>query len=134
MENYALAVVPAGWQTENPILFSEAEHDAIRPSFESGMRVLIYEDAPVNAIIAQAQASGFVRTTDWPQANLGDINPNDPEQSYALGLQVQFALHTPNAQVSQARVREVLNDPAFPRPGRQWIFLDREQYDALRSD
>lgn len=134
MPQYALAVVPADWDNEKPLLFSEVQYQDIRDKLEPGTRVLLYRNDPEDAVIglAQVHSGAFQKTSEWPQQNLGNINASDPAQAYALPLEVVFRLHTKDAQVSGERVREVLDDSGFPHGGERWRVLTPEQYNAVR--
>lgn len=134
MHNYALAVVPAGWEEASPLTFSAAQHQDIRDKIESGTRVLLYRQSPADDVIGQAQVVGtFLETSEWPKENLGNIDPSDPGQAYLLPLDVVFLLKEPQATVPGDRVREVLNDSGFPHGGERWRTLTADQYQALRD-
>lgn len=134
MHNYALAVLPAGWDLEKPLTFSRAQYQDIREKVDPGTRLLLYRPAPEDAVIAQAQVHGtFLETSEWPEENLGSIDASDPGQAYLLPIEVVFRLHGPEATISGDRVREVLEDPGFPHGGERWRLLTPEQYNALRA-
>lgn len=134
MPNYVVAVVPPHWDEEMPLTFSEAQYQRIREQVESGTRVLLYSPAPDDAIIGQAQVHGtFLKTSEWPEENLGSIDASDPTQAYILPLEVVFTLKGPAAEVSGERIRAVLEDDGFPHGDERWRVITPEQYNALRA-
>lgn len=134
MANFALAVVPADWDSATPLTFSQAQMEAIRDKVESGTQLILYRSAPADEVIGQANAHGlFIKTNEWPQENLGKIDPSDPEQAWILPIDVILLLSGPSAPVPLSRVREILHDAGFPHPGELWRVLTPGEYDTLRD-
>lgn len=134
MPQYALAFVPPDWDNEAPLMFSQAQYDTIHENVVAGTEIILFMAEPANEVIGQAQTPGpFIKTSEWPQQNLHNIDASDPAQAYLLPLNVLFLLRGPHAPVPLARVREALRDPNFPQPGEYWRRLDADEYDALRD-
>ena len=132
MSNFALVVVPAGWDDKTPLTFSNAQYEAIRDSAHPGTEIILFRGEPENIIIGQGQVRApFLKTSEWPAQNLGDIDPSNPDMAYALPIEVLFRLKAPVAPLAQ--VRDALRDPSFPQPGEHWRALKQDEYDALRD-
>ncbi len=134
MAQYALAIVPADWDEKMPLAFSAAQYQDVYEKVEPGTELILFRAAPVNEVIGQAHVhNSFLKTSEWPQQNLGSIDASDPAQAYILPIEILFMLKGPIAPVPVERVREALNDPAFPAVGEFWRVLTSDEYDKLRD-
>lgn len=134
MPTFALAVVPAHWNDKMPLTFSQAQYEAIGHEPEPGTSLILFQSEPTNAVIGQGQVRAtFLKTSEWPPQNLGEIDPADPNAAYLLPIEVLFLLKGALAPVSQEKVREILEDAGFPHGNERWRPLTPEQYDALRD-
>ncbi len=131
MARYALKVVPGDWEVEMPLPFTEAEYHRDHETVEPGMHVAIYQDEPVNGMVSAGQVNlAFIHLDEWAVRNLGDLPKLHPEARYLLPLQIGFRRAGPGI-MPRERVREILNDPEFPRPGESWLPITYEQYQEL---
>lgn len=134
MSYYALAVVPEGWNEHMPLTFSQAQYDSIRDSVVAGTHLILFRGAPDNVIIGQGQTPGtFIRTSEWPKANLGSVDPSNPNQAYLLPIEVVLLLKGTLGPKPLAQVHEALGETSFPVAGEVWRSITDDQYDALRD-
>jgi hypothetical protein len=130
----AIAVVTHHWDSQQPLPLSAASYQKIEGQLDSGDRILIYQHAPVNAIIAEAEVVDAIaqKIDDWPDsavsgyptAGFGD------EAAYLLPLRVLYSREGTN-RIPQVDVRDRLEDPAFP--SAEFMFVDATEYDRLND-
>ncbi len=116
MPNYALVVVPSDWEPDEALGFSEKAYQQWHDKIEAGMRLLIYKDQPVNAIVGEGEAPGvFARVADWPQTNVSQqpVTASGAPAPYVMPLSVLY-MRAPANYVLLEQVKERITDPAFP--------------------
>lgn len=132
MAIYAQKVVPGDWDINNPLPFTEEQYQRHASQIESGTSVVIYQAAPVNGIVAEGQVSGvFVHVVEWQGTSA--IRVREAGAPHLLPVQILYKRGGPGI-MPLARVREILEDPLFPRPDQDWRLLTNGQYGELRQD
>jgi hypothetical protein len=130
MPAFALKVVPGSWEIEQPLPFTEAEYQLHRDKMEPGTRVVIYQGAPVNGVVAEGQVNqSFIHVDEWKDSLA--VNLRQKNYPHLLPVQILYQRAGPAAVMPLARVREILGDTEFPRPGQEWIVLENQQYHLL---
>jgi hypothetical protein len=130
MAKYALAVVPADWDLKAPLQLTEAEHTRVVSDIEQDTRVILYQLAPRDAVVAEGAVTPeeIIRVADWPAQNVGDVRPGT---AYLLPVRIAYQRGDEPA-VGLNDVRMALEDPAFPRTDQVWVPIDRAVYEHLR--
>jgi hypothetical protein len=128
---YAIKVVPADWELETPLPFTQAEYDQARPDIESGTRILIYQLGPVDALVSEGAVSQeFIKLSDWPQQTKTNLELHGAKVEYLLPVRILYQRGTP-ARIPREQVRAALNDPNFP--AATWMRISEEAYAQLRG-
>ncbi len=133
MANYAITVVPADWEPDQVIGFSEAAYKTWRDKIKPGTRVLIYKGDPVNAIVGEAEVLGaFARLADWPQTTIKKrpLTATGEAASHVMPLQMLYMRADAN-RIPYGQVRERITDPAFPNV--EWLPIEEDDYHVLAN-
>ncbi len=130
MAKYVLVVVPSDWDLKAPLQLTEAEHARVVQNIEQDTRILLYQPAPVDALVAEGAVTpeDIIRVADWPARNFDHLLPGT-----VYLLPVRIAYQRGDAPpVRLDGVRAALENPAFPRSDQKWVPIDREVYEQLR--
>jgi hypothetical protein len=133
MPNCAIVVVPPDWTPDKALGFSEAIYQQWHDQIKSGMRVLVFKAAPVNALVAEGEAPGiFARVAEWPDVNIGERPKTafGTNADYVMPLNVLYMRAEAN-QVPLEQVREFIADPDFPNV--EFLPTDEDAYHALTN-
>ncbi len=135
MNLYGIKVVPAEWELDMPIPFTQAEHELARDTIENGTRVLVFKGSPVNALVAEGEVHGFfIRPAEWTASATDGLPPSIANADYLLTLGVLMSRSTDASMFSLEEVRRALDDSTFPRRDGEWRPLDDEHYRRLIRD
>jgi hypothetical protein len=124
MTEYAIKVVPAGWEHTMPLPFTKAAYD--QSGIEQGTRVLIYRQD--EGIVGEGEVHGFVvQPRAWPQDDKSGLPLALADADY---LQPIGVLYMRDSSIPPQVVRETLGDLAFPLR-EDWQPLSSDQYHTL---
>jgi hypothetical protein len=135
MSQYAIRVIASDWELEQPLPFSEEGYQRWRDEIEAGTRVVLYQSAPVNAIVAEGQVSGiFVKLDEWPESTRERIPGSvaGTQAAYALPLQILYR-RGPTAYIPLEHIREHL-DENFPESALEWLPIEKMAYHEFTRD
>src|SRR5215216_609462 len=91
MDVYALKVVPADWDLEMPLPFTQEEYNQYHDQIVPDMRILIYKASPVDAIVSEGAVTGvFINVGDWPATTQHQLNRPDMQTAYLLPVRVIY--------------------------------------------
>jgi hypothetical protein len=132
MALYVLKVVPGDWEIDTPLPFTDAHYQRIRDQVKDGTRIVIYQDSPENAVVAEAEVGvPFIHVDEWKHTSA--VRTREKGYLHLLPVRILYRRAGPG-EMSQARVRDVLKDRHFPTTDHDWIELSREQYEELIRD
>ena len=131
MPNYALVVVPPDWEPDKAIGFSDAVYQQWHDKIQAGMRVLIFKDRPINAIVGEGECLGvFARLTDWPNVKEPPMTALGARATYIMPLELLYMRAQAN-QVQLAQVKERITDQAFPNI--EFMPVEEDDYNILTN-
>jgi hypothetical protein len=128
----AVVTVPADWTPETPVGLSADTHRQYIDSLQSGMRVLIYKGAPVNAIVAEGEVIDqmMVRLDDWPNVKQRPMTGTGKPADYVLPLRILYS-RAAFATIDLPTVKDWIDNPDFPNV--EWLPLSPDAYGELTN-
>jgi hypothetical protein len=131
---YGIIVVPAEWTPDDAVGFSDEMVQKWGDQMDSGLRLLIYKNEPVNAIVAEGVMSDriFQKLDEWPGVNVAErpMTGLHERATYLLPLRILYT-RAEDDTIPVTKVRERLNDPDFP--DAEFRPLDLTAYGALTN-
>jgi hypothetical protein len=129
-----LLVVPSDWIAEMAVGLSEDTYQRYFDHLQSGMRVLIYKPAPVDAIVAEGEVIDhlMLRLSDWPHVSIrerprtGLGKPAD----YVLPLRMLYSRPSFN-YIGLPTIQEWIDDPDFPNV--ECLLINQDAYAELSN-
>lgn len=132
MPTPGIKLVWAGWRDDPLIGFSNRGYSRWHESLERGTRMLVYETtgkAPgskakgTRSIVGEVEVAGTFEEGEAHRA---------PTEQHDRLLPVETRISRTNAHpIPLERVRELIDDPGWPRMGETWKPLTDAQYQAL---
>lgn len=135
MTEYGIKLVWAGWNNDDVIGFSNQGYSRWKDSLKPGTRMLLYETAtPVpgtkfkstKSVVGEVEVTGSFEDGD-------KIRSANEQHDRVLPVKVLSPRHE-GKQVSLNRVRELINDPEWPRRGESWKPLDQDVYKRVIAE
>jgi hypothetical protein len=131
-QGYGIKLVWAGWANDPTIGFSDRAAQRWADKLPPGTRMLLYETTGkpkgsqakgTKSIVGEVEVSGTFDEGDAIRS---------PDEQHDRVLPV-IIIHPRDQQplIPLERVREILNDPQYPRMGESWRPLSDEEYQAL---
>lgn len=132
MTSPGIKLVWAGWNDDPIIGFSERGYQRWHESLPRGTRMLVYETsgkAPGSKAKGTKSIVGEVEVAGTFEEGEAQRTPNEAHDRL---LPVQTTLSRANVRpIPLERVREIIEDPGWPRMGETWKPLTDAQYQAL---
>jgi hypothetical protein len=133
MAMYALMIVPHDWDTDQAPGLSEAGYEQWKHEIEAGIRVVLFKDAPVSAVVAEGELSGIaLKLAELPSQNIHHtpMTRFGKQADYVLPIRILYQ-RDETTQIPLATVRQYLDDALFPQPSEEWRLLDDQTYQAV---
>lgn len=131
---YGIIVVPAEWTPDDAVGFSDEMVQKWGDQMDSGLRLLIYRNEPVNAIVAEGEVFDriFQKLDEWPGVNVAErpMTGLHERATYVLPLRILYT-RSDNDFIPMTTVRERLDDADFP--DAEFRPLDLIEYNALTN-
>jgi len=132
MATYGIKMVWAGWDNDPTIGFSTGASKRWADKLPSGTRMLLYEtmNKPkgskakgTKSLVGEVEVSGTFEDG-------AKIRAADEQHDAVIPVKVVRKRESVTP-VPLDKVREILNDPGYPRMGESWRPLSDEEYQAL---
>ncbi|MEQ8673808.1 MAG: hypothetical protein RLP44_03925 [Aggregatilineales bacterium] len=130
---YGIITVPATWNINRPIGFSQNEYQQWHEEIKTGCRVLVFQSAPVYAIVAEGivQDNIFQKLENWPlQSTHPVMTFEGNEAEYVMTLRI-LRNYSTSTHIPADRVGKVADLDTIST--RTWTPLDVDIYRALRD-
>ena len=161
MNNFAIKLVPAGWNDLDAIQFTEQQFEQWKNDLNNDTRLLLFEEDATNAIVAEVEiAADFNNIRITPEAiavppgvsQVGQSGMGSAPGAAAGGYVIDFQkgdapdsgvytipvnhLHkrADMKQIPLERVRQITGIHDFPRVGEVFLPLDETTYGKILAE
>ena len=135
MTAYGIKLVWAGWKDDKVIGFSDRGHKRWGDNIKPGTRMLLYETATKRpgvstkgtmSVVGEIEVTGTFEDGERLRA--------PTEQHDKLVPAKVLRPRRENKSIPLARVRELIDDPQWPRQGEAWKPLSKAVYEQLCAE